>query len=330
MSSKFTDIPADQWEREYFADELSEDRQADRPARVKASNLAAAFNALVDVAGFTPETHQALHIFLDKTKGKAPGEEVVFSEREAGALLPGDPGASHESLSKRWRRAWEVIESEMERTGKRIGTRIKGVCILPSRTSRGTKRAARYTSEIAQAVVDIERHAARMNGHKRDERFRRAALDVWKTLPAYVAPEGSRKIEAAPEPRGDRLAGRQTRRMNRWQKAAKEMIEEALSEGPEALAALRDRLHSELETLFADAESIHLGNTSIDNTEWTGNEPPACRESDGSPGEENPQIPSESYEFEPPLVDGAVHEEGSNGAVTEGESTADYGEDFIT
>src|SRR4051812_4399629 len=110
MSAKFKDIPVDEWEQEFYSEELKEQRKADKPARSKASNLALAFDELFGVAGFKPEMRLPLHIFLSQTKGKAPDEEVMFSETEAGALLPGEEGVSDGSKRKRWvRGAWTEI-----------------------------------------------------------------------------------------------------------------------------------------------------------------------------------------------------------------------------
>src|SRR5690242_2099768 len=100
MSTQFKDIPANEWERKHFADELLEDQKADQKSRVKASNLAAAFNALIEVGGLSADIHLPLHIFLDKSRGSAPEEEIVFSEKEAGGLLPGEEGAAETSLRK--------------------------------------------------------------------------------------------------------------------------------------------------------------------------------------------------------------------------------------
>src|SRR5436853_3816720 len=119
MSAKFIDIPADEWEQQYFSEELKEGRKRDKLARVKVSNHAAAFNALMDVGGVSADIHQSLHIFLDKTRGYAPDEEIkFFSEKEAGALLPGAEGVTDGSCARRWKRAWAEIEQEQARAGK--------------------------------------------------------------------------------------------------------------------------------------------------------------------------------------------------------------------
>jgi hypothetical protein len=158
MSAKFTDTPAEEFEREFLADEMLELRKTDGPARRLASNSAAAFNALLDAGGISAEAHQPLHIFLDKTRGLGPDEEVrFFSDREAGALLPGVAGASPASLAKRWTRAWnEILVPEMARTKKRFaGRRENGSIRLASRIATEKKTAPRYFSDIAQAVVDV-------------------------------------------------------------------------------------------------------------------------------------------------------------------------------
>src|SRR5947209_1666407 len=288
MSAQFKEIPADEWQKKHYADELREDRKADSRARRQASNFAAAFDALFHVAGFIAEARLPLHIFLSQTKGKAPDEEVIFSETEAGRLL-GDEEARHDSMRKRWVSAWQMLESEVARTGKSLGNRIKGSRIPATRHAPEKKQAPVYFSEIAQAIVDIERAVSRMNGFKRDERFRRAALEVWSNLPAYVAPEEKQKIGAAQESRADRLAGRNTRRMTRFVNTAKEMIAEAQAQGTEALDALRNRLHAELEMLFADAESV--------------------TESDAPLFESDLQVSSENRKSDPSHVDSPVHVE---------------------
>src|SRR5437764_159230 len=101
MSAQLTEIPVAEWKKEFYADELKEDRRADRKARRQASNFAAAFDALFAVAGFIPEARLPLHIFLSQTKGKAPDEEVIICETEAGRLL-GDDGATSGSMRRRW------------------------------------------------------------------------------------------------------------------------------------------------------------------------------------------------------------------------------------
>ena len=244
MSAQFKDIPADEWEKEFYAEELKEARKIDKPLRVKASNYAAAFNALMEVGGISSDAYQALHVFLDKTRGCAPDEEIkFFSDKAAGALLPGDEGVRDSSLRKRWMRAWqELIEPEMARTGKRFaGTRQAGSISLARRGTQATKTAPLYTSDIAQAIVDVARLAGQMRG-KREERFSRAALEVWGKLPAYVAPEVKVKLKAAPEPRAKSLAGGKSRRMNRFETVVREMVETSKPSGEDAVLELAARL----------------------------------------------------------------------------------------
>jgi hypothetical protein len=288
MSAQLREISAATWKQEHYAAELKAERQADRPARRQAANFAAAFDVLFHVSGFIPDARLPLHIFLSQTRGCAPDEEVIISETEAGRLLPGDDEVAPESMRKRWVRAWKLLESEMARTGKSVGSRINGSVTLATRYTRGQKKAPVYRSEIAQAVVDIERAARRMNGLKRAERFRLAALEVWSHLPDYHSPAEKQQIKTQPEGSAERIAGKQARRMRHWQKTAKEMIAEAQAQGPEALDTLRARLHAELETLFADAESV------------TESEAPLL--------ESDLQIPSENCEIAPAHVDRSVHE----------------------
>lgn len=283
MSANFKEIPAEIWEQEFFGEELKEARKADKPLRVRASNFAAAFNALMEVGGIIAEAHQPLHIFLDKTRGCAPDEEIkFFSDKSAGALLPGETGVMDGSLRKRWVRAWQqIIEPEMARTGKRFaGIRKDGSIRLAARGTQATKTAPVYTSDIAQAIVDVARLADRARG-KRDERFRRAALEVWAALPNYVAPEAKVKLKAAPEPRAKSLVGGRTRRMTRWHEVTKELIAEAEKDGESAVDALRARLHAELETMFADNEPCPL----VNSLEWTEN----------TPTEENGEVEDEEF-----------------------------------
>jgi len=315
MSAKFKDIPADEWEQEYCADELKRERKADKSLRFKASNYALAFVTLMEVGGVSPEVHQALHVFLGRTKGHAPDEEIqYFSEREAGALLPGDEGVSDAALRKRFQRAWALIESEQARTGKMFaGRREKGFIRLASRQADEKKKAPRYFSQIAQAVVDTERRAAQMNGLKRDERMRRAALEVWNLLPAYVAPEKVEKVKDS-EPKRKSQSGHQTRRANRFEGVVKEMLEAAKLSGADAAQRQAQSLALKLgrvvaEELGVDEESAFrlLAATLQDAADL-----PADLESECTLSGENLQNPSENRTFEGSHVDRAVHVEASS------------------
>jgi hypothetical protein len=331
MSAQFTDIPAEQWEKDFFADELKEDRKIDKGSRVKASGYAAAFDAFCEVAGFIPEARLPLHIFLSQTKGKAPDEEVFICETDAGRLLPGDDGVAVGSLRKRWVRAWnEIITPEMARTGKCLGKRIKGSVVLATRHAKEKKQAPVYFSELAQAIVDIERAASGMRGLKRDQRFKRAALVVWANLPSYIAPKAVPKIKAAPEPRGSRLAGNNTRRMKRCLKAAREIMEAAKLDGTDAQQKVAAHLAIELGRLVADTLDIEAENAfmllagvletaaenepvrsnsedSLVNTEWTENEGTSVTKSDSTLSESDLQNAEEKRTPGGAYVDGPVH-----------------------
>jgi hypothetical protein len=334
----FTDIPAEQWEQEYFADELKELRKADGKARRKVSNSAAAFNALIEVLGLSPEVHQPLHVFLDKTRGLGPDEEIKpFNEKDAGAMLPGDEGVADASFRKRWVRAWnEVIEPEQARVGKRFaGRRERGSIRLASRATKEKKTAPRYYSDIAQAVVDIERRADQLRG-KRGDRFLRAAMEVKDSLPDYAAPQ----VEAKPkdekpksEPRGLKLAGNQTRRVNRIESAAREILQDAKRDGDAAAQTEAKRLAVTLGKLIAkqldveesnafrlladalteaadESESVHSNKeASTDNTEWTENAAAGEAELMHTTENQNPQNTEENHKNVSPYVDEPVHVE---------------------
>jgi hypothetical protein len=334
VSAKFKDIPADVWEKEFFADELQEARKVDKDARVKVSGYSEAFNALMDVSGISPDVYQPLNIFLGKTKGKAPEEAVKFSEKEAGRLLPGEMGVASGSFTRRWIRAWRAIELEMARTGKQLGKRVKGSIKLRSRSAPEKRVSPTYYSEIAQAIVDIERAAAGMRGVKHDERFRRAALAVWNELPAYVAPEEKPKLKqaATSEPSDSPRAGNNTRRMKRWQQAAREMMEAAKSEGgnaPEQMAALlvvefgrlvAASLDVESESAFlllaealesaAENEPVNITEEAfLVNTEWTSKDGNGVTKSDAHTPDSDVEICSENRTFDSADVDSPVHVE---------------------
>lgn len=319
MSAKFIDVPADQWTQEFYADELAEQRKFDRRPRQDVSNHAAAFNALMHAGGIHADVHQALHIFLGMTRGSAPGEDVLLKESEAGALLPGEASAQEVSLRKRWTRAWSQIEAEMRRTGRRLGERVKGEFIPASRERDEKKVCPRYRSEIAQAVVDITRRAAQLRG-RRGERFERAALEAWASLPPYVAPEESQTIGAE---HGDRSKRRKPcRAKQRWNSSTLEMIEDAKARGAEAVDALRASLHADLETFFADVDNdpdttpSSLDNTLVDRGELVRTIENTERENT----EENCKV--DSFVVDTPVHDDGAPDDPSWLAVAVAESAA--------
>jgi hypothetical protein len=135
-------------------------------------------------------------------------------------------------------------------------------------------------------------------------------LEVWAALPAYDAPEVAVKLNAAPEPRPQKEVGARSRRMSRWHGVTKEMIAAAKEEGPEALDQLRDRLHAELETLFADAAPT-IEVSSSDNTEWTETETGADGKGElvATIKNENSQNVEQNHENISAHVDSPVHVE---------------------
>jgi hypothetical protein len=202
----------------------------------------------------------AVHVFLSKTKKHAPDEPVsFFSERDAGALLPGDPDAAYESLRKRFVRAWGLIEQEQARTGKRFcGRREKGSIQLASRKTDEKKKNPKYFSQIAQAVVDTERAAARLRGG-REDRFRRAGLDVWARLPALaeadiaIHPEQSRSTGSKGS---EATTPKSSRRLDRFVRSAKEMLSEARKRDNGTVEATGKELVLELGKLLAEALDV--------------------------------------------------------------------------
>jgi hypothetical protein len=294
MKTGLKKIPAEGLLAQFDAEERAERLKQDKTARQKASRYAAAETAFYEACGFSPDAQRILHIMLDKTRGSAPHELVKISETEAGALLPGQEGIKDESYRKRWTRALaEVLDPECARLGKCLYTRIMGKFSPPTPTAPEIKKCAEYRCEIAQAVVDVERRANEMKGLKRSKALRLAALEVKESLPDYVAPKSKPKT-VKQGPRVESLAGGRTRRMTRWQIATKEMIREAKDEGPEALNRLRERLHAELETLFADAET----------------EGPEKAKSSALLFEADSQISEQKRDFDPLTVDSTVHESG--------------------
>jgi hypothetical protein len=335
VSAKFVDIPADVWEQEFFADELKEARKIDKTARMKVSGYSEAFNALMAVSGISPDVYQALNIFLGKTKGKAPEEPVKFSEKEAGRLLPGEANVADGSFTRRWVRAWNVIETEMARTGKQLGKRVKGSIRLRSKEAPEKKDSPTYYSGIAQAIVEIERAAMVMRGKKRDECYRLAALTVWSKLPAYIAPEVKPKLKEASSfgKSSGQGAGNNSRRMQRWQQAAKEMLQVAKCEGGDAPEKMAARLVVEFGRLVAaslDVEdesafrlladalgqademdaAVHDEEASLVSTEWTGFESESETRPHATNSETETQIPEQKRTFDTSHVDRAVYVEG--------------------
>jgi hypothetical protein len=259
MSAKFIDIPADEWEQTYCAEELAAERKADKKERGRASNFAFALTSLLEAGGVSRDIFPAVHVFLGKTKNHAPDEPVkYFSERDAGALLPGETDVADGSFRKRYVRAWGEIEAEQARTGKRFcGRRAKGSIQLASRKSGAAerKKAPEYFSQIAQAVVDVERMASRLRG-KREDRFRRAGIDVWNNLPAFSESDITirpkvQKINGTPDsqPKG-------SRRLDRFVRAAREMLVEASKRDDATVTATCKELAVELGKAFAEALDV--------------------------------------------------------------------------
>src|SRR4051812_1325082 len=110
MSAKFKDIPADEWEQTYCAEELAAERKADKRERGRVSGYALSFTVLLEAGGVSPEVYQAVHVFLAMTRASAPDEQVfAFSEQTAGERLPGDPDVAYSSLRKRFVRMWGMV-----------------------------------------------------------------------------------------------------------------------------------------------------------------------------------------------------------------------------
>jgi hypothetical protein len=240
MSAIFVDIPAEQFEREFCAEETKEARTFDKPQRKKASNFAAALDALFDVSNCPAELHKGVHVFLNKSLGKAPHEEFFFSEADAGALLPGGDDVTHGSKKKRWTRFWGDFEAWMEVSGKQLGQRVRGYLVTEKQTT--ITRGARYTSELAQAVVDIERAAEKMR-RRRDEAYKVAAREVWRNLPSYVPENRGIKLDAkVKEPRRTSVAGKRSRAMDRFESAAEQLLDENREGGASEVRTAGQRL----------------------------------------------------------------------------------------
>jgi hypothetical protein len=286
MSKLYKDIPADEWERENCAEEIASERKADKKELWRVSNLAFALTSLLEAGGVSRNVFHAVHIFLSKSKNHAPDEPVkFFSERDAGALLSGNSDVAYESLRKRFVREWGEIESEQARTGKRFcGRREKGSIRLASRKADAKKNAPQYFAEVAQAVLDVDRVAARLRGF-REDRFRRAGSEVWEKLPAFtedditIHPE---KPATSKKGQGDSTP-KQSRRLDRFDRAAGEMLTEAKkvamveATGKELVLALARKLAEALDVepesamrLLADtlteAAAVHDIDSSLVNT----------------------------------------------------------------
>jgi hypothetical protein len=341
MTAKFTDIPADEWEQQHCADDLATERKADKTERGHVSNCALALTSFLETGGVSRDVFQAVHTYLGKTKYHAPDEPVAFfSERDAGALLPGEPDVADESMKKRFVRAWSLIEHEQARTGKRFcGRREKGTIQLASQRGSEKKQAPKYFSQIAQAVVDVERLASRLRG-KREDRFRRASLEVWKALPAFSASD----ITIFPEkPRESGVVNgdstpKHSRRLDRVVRAAKEMLTEAGKRDEATVKATCKELAVELGRVFAEALDVEqesamrlLADMLIEAADAHSDEASlGDSQSDGKSRvrgiseNQNPQISEQKRENDAAHVYGAVHVENDSG----GQGNVIYAEDF--
>jgi hypothetical protein len=242
MSARFTEIPAAEFEKQFFADEIKESHRRDKGARQKASNLAAALNALLEVSGCPSDLHKGIHVLLDKSLGKAPDEPFYFNESEAGAHLPGEfADVTDGSKKKRWVRFWGEFEEWMPVSGKKLGQRERGYRIKVGRTE--IMKGARYFSEVAQAVVDIERIAEGQN-RRRKFRYHEAAIQVWNRLPPYIAPVEKAKVKtpSTNSSQPNRLAGKRSRAMERFEKAACQLLDENVRSGSAAVETVGARL----------------------------------------------------------------------------------------
>jgi hypothetical protein len=259
MSAKFIDIPADEWEQTYCAEELAAERKADKKERERVSALAFALTSLLEAGGVSRGVFQAVHIILSKSRYRAPDEPMIFSERDAGALLPGDPDVAYGSLRKRFVRAWGEIEAEQSRTGKRFcGRREKGSIQLASRKADAKKKAPAYFSQIAQAVLEVQREADRLRG-KRDDRFRRAALMVWAKLPAFTEADITiflDKPAAAKEQETKDSEPKHSRRLDRFTRVTEEMLTEAKKQDDRTVTATAKMLAVELGNRLAKALGV--------------------------------------------------------------------------
>ena len=260
MSAKFVDMPADEWEQKYCGEELAAERKADKKERGRVSALAFSLTSLLEAGRVSRDVFQAIHIFLSKSKYHAPDEPVkFFSEREAGALLPGDAEVADESMRKRFVRAWGEIEAEQARTGKRFcGRREKGSIQLASRKADEKKKGPEYYSQIAQAVLDVERAANRLRG-SREDRFRRAGVEVWASLPAFYDDITIHPEKPAASSKGQGAADstpKHSRRLDRFVRAAQEMLREAKKRDNETVEATGKELALELCKVFAEAMDV--------------------------------------------------------------------------
>lgn len=260
MSAKIARQSADEWERQYCAEELREERKAEKAERGRVSGYAMSFIAFLEAGNVNPKVYQTVYVFLAETKNHAPEEVVTFfSEKDAGARLRGQSDIAYSSLRKRFQRGWGEIEQEQVNTGKCFaGRREKGSIRLASREADEKKSAPKYWSQIAQAVVDVERIASRLRG-KREDRYRRAARQVWDALPAFTDEDVTirlREPEVCQGKREDRLAGKQTRRLTRFVSAAEEMLAEAKKRDNAAVEVQSKELVLELGKLVAEALDV--------------------------------------------------------------------------
>jgi hypothetical protein len=264
MSTRFKDIPAEEWEQTFCAEELAEERKADKKERGRVSGYALSFTALLEAGGVSPDVYQAVHVFLALTKNHAPEEAVRgFSEKDAGERLPGNPDVAYESLRKRFIRAWSIIEQEQARTGKCFaGRREKGSIKLASRKSDAKKIGPKYFSQIAQSAVDVQRIASNLRGY-REDRYRRAALEVWNKLPAFtegditIPPENTKTSENSGGSKSSQSApSKYPRRLDRFVRAAREMLSEAKKRGDSVAQATGKELAMELCKVFAETLDV--------------------------------------------------------------------------
>jgi len=273
MSAVIQNLSMEEFERDHFADELREARRLDKPKREQISRQAEALDALVAVAGYSPDLFKGLHVLLGKTRGKAPDEWVRFRDSEAGALLPGDSDVTDGSKAKRWQRWCIEFEADQARTGKRVMRRQPGKKIIEAGTTK--KLCSQYLSELAQMVVDIDRRVGQIRtpGIKRPEKLRMAAREIFSALPAYDPPPEKINPKGKPVARPQRLAGNRSRAMNRFLNAAADLLDEKKFSGESAIDAEVARLHMALEALASEirsqagpdnSTSVHAG-----NTEWT-------------------------------------------------------------
>ncbi|GEM_PF-5598968 len=313
-----TDRPL-HYQREYMKNRVeSVPPDEETPRRRSASNYAAAFNALMIVSGIHPEFWHGLNVLLDKTRGASPSEWVEIGDAEAGALLPGDGELADESKARRWKRFWDGydtkeqhydgFEDEQKRLGKRLAYREAGHAIKQTKFDQLRLVKSRYRSSLAHVIVGIVREAyflkdKREKGQKltRKERFEEAAKIVWNLLPDYDE-ETKRKIKRET---GKLVRSLKNRALNRFLKAAKEMIASAQTEIE--IEDLRTQLHEELEVMFADAINIEIETDDVEIETET--EPKSAKSSTNRAtfSEENDENIEQIGEFSENMVYKVVH-----------------------